>query len=81
MSDNKADGQKCYEDAVRNEDTKTLAWFDRQWGMWPTRADPNSTTNISFLYGGMIAYEISTGERPPMSHDLKTCFNYLDKFR
>jgi hypothetical protein len=77
MSDsNQADGRNCYiEDKSGDRD-----WFKEQWRVWPTRCNPNNTINISFLYGGILAFrELNDGKDPELSKDLKSHVTWLDK--
>lgn len=75
MSDSQSDGQECF----RTADTKTRYWFIDQWAKWPSRVDPQSTTNLSFLYGGVLAHRERYGFDPVMSPELLGNIKYLDK--
>ena len=74
MSDNQSDGAQCF----RDSDDKTKAWFIDQWARWPQRVDRLYTTNLSFLYGGIIAHRESLGFDPVMSTELLQNIKYLD---
>ena len=77
MSDeNAATGQYLY--AVG--DAETRAWFHKQWSIWPNRADPNLTTNLSLHAGGVVAYRIEhDGKDPPMSDQFRECFGVWER--
>jgi hypothetical protein len=76
MSDeNQADGKRCYEEG----DEETRAWFERQWTMWPRRADERHTTNLSFHYGGVLAFREANGRDPKMSRDFLSNVEWHDR--
>lgn len=54
-------------------------WFERQWRIWPRRADEACTTNISFLYGGVLAYREEHGRDPAVSDDYRANIRWLDR--
>lgn len=72
-TDNQADGFNHYITGV----PKDQDWFAKQWLIWPERADPKNTTNISFLFGGALAYLTLNERFPPMSPDFNSHFDYL----
>lgn len=72
---NRSDGQYLY--AAGDQETKD--WFQRQWKIWPKRADERLTTNLSFHYGGIRAYRIDHGTDPEMSKDLASNIAWFDK--
>lgn len=74
MSDNKLEGQRLY----ASGDAETRAWFERQWKLWPERADPKLTTNISLHYGGVLAYRIEHGREPELSDDFRSHVEWFD---
>jgi len=61
-------------------DAETKAWFEKQWKIWPRRADPKLTTNISLHYGGVCQFRIEHGRDPEMSRDFLGCVKQLDKY-
>ncbi len=67
-------GKRCY---LRGN-TKTQQWFQKQWAMWPKRADIAFTTNLSFHHGGIQAFREQHGCDPDMSSDLAANIKYLD---
>lgn len=78
MSDqNTKDGRECY----LNEPGDTRAWFENQWRLWPARVDEDRTCNISFHYGGILAYREVHKRNPKVSPYLKTHIDMLDEFR
>lgn len=52
MSDNLNGGRTVYE----NADPEEMAWFLKQWAIWPKRAHKDFTTNGSFHYGAFCAH-------------------------
>lgn len=70
---NVAEGKSCY-----LEDPDTRQWFIKQWKHWPTRVDERYTTNISFLYGGILAYRELTGLEPEVSEDYSYSVKWMD---
>lgn len=73
---NQREGQACY--SIGDRETKD--WFERQWAVWPERADPRLTTNLSFHYGGVLAYRIEhDGADPPMSSQFKSSIKFLEE--
>ena len=56
----------------------TDQWFLKQWEQWPVRVDPENTTNISFLYGGILGYREVYGIDPPISGDLQVHVDFFD---
>lgn len=76
MSDeNMEQGQYLY--AAGDRETKD--WFERQWKIWPERADPRLTTNISLHVGGVVAYRLEHDRDPEMSDQFRTHVDYLTK--
>lgn len=67
MSENRREGEEHYRDG--GDDAR--AWFERQWAIWPTRADERFTTNISFLYGGVVAYRDLNATEPALSRQFR----------
>ena len=72
---NETEGQYLY--AVGDDETK--AWFQRQWKIWPERADECLTTNISLHYGGVVAYRIDNERDPEMSAYFRSHVDWLDE--
>lgn len=72
---NQTDGLSFYASC----DMEAREWFARQWRIWPKRADEANTTNISFLYGGVLAYREEHGRDPDMSADYRSHVAYLDR--
>lgn len=60
-------------------DAETKAWFAKQWAIWPERADPKLTTNISLHYGGVLGYRIEHGRDPEMSDDFRSHVEWHDQ--
>lgn len=76
MSDeNQTTGQHLY--AVGDEQAR--AWFERQWRIWPERADPSLTTNLSLHYDGVVAFRIEHEREPEMSADFRSNVEWLDR--
>lgn len=76
MSDgNREDGYNHW----TNGGDEARDWFERQWRAWPKRVDERYTTNISFLYGGVLAYAAEHGEKPAMSDSFKSNVSYYEK--
>lgn len=74
MSDeSREDGRSCYADGDSRD------WFERQWAAWPTRVDQRYTTNISFLYGGVLAFRAEHGRDPKMSRDFASHVKWHDQ--
>lgn len=73
--DNRTTGQLLYAQG----DAETRDWFERQWAAWPERVDPRLTTNLSFHYGGVVAYRIEHERDPPMSAAFKSNIQFLEK--
>jgi hypothetical protein len=75
MSDeNRKTGRHLYEVG----DQETRDWFERQWRIWPARADERLTTNLSLLHGGVTMYREMHGYDPIMSDDLAMNVEWLD---
>jgi len=72
---NSAEGQCLYATA----DKKTREWFERQWKIWPERADKRLTTNISLHYGGVVAYRAEHDRDPEMSSDFRSHVLWHDR--
>jgi len=70
---NRETGQRLY--AMGGVETR--AWFERQWAMWPRRADERLTTNLSLHHGGVIAYRLEHGKEPEMSRDFASNVKWL----
>ncbi len=68
-------GQSCYSLG----DAETRSWFERQWGMWPIRADERLTTNVSFHYGGVVAFRMEHNKEPQMSRDFRSHVDWHDR--
>lgn len=62
-------------------DRETREWFERQWKVWPERADPCWTTNFAFHLGGIAAYRAENGRDPAMSESLFICVSELEEIR
>lgn len=77
MSDeNAATGQYLYAAG----DAETRDWFHKQWDIWPNRADPKLTTNLSLHAGGVLAYRIEhDGKDPPMSDQFRGNFDVWER--
>lgn len=73
MSENISEGRSLY-----LEDKDSRPWFVKQWKHWPTRVDERYTTNISFLYGGILAYRELTNLEPEVSKEYAYCVEWLD---
>jgi hypothetical protein len=75
MSDeNRKTGRHLYEVG----DQETRDWFERQWRIWPARADERLTTNLSLLHGGVTMYREMHSYDPIMSDDLAMNVEWLD---
>lgn len=74
-SENQRDGWHHY----ATGDKETRAWFERQWAIWPQRADQRYTTNTSFHYGAVQAFRAEHGRDPVMSTGLRSWVAYLDQ--
>lgn len=72
---NEIDGNCLY----ATGDADTRAWFCRQWAIWPERADQRFTTNMSFLYGGVVAFRAEHGRDPKMSDQFAANINWYDR--
>lgn len=72
---NRGEGQLCY--ATGNAETR--AWFERQWMIWPERAHPERTTNLSFHHGGVQAFRAEHSREPEMSESLRSNIAYMDR--
>ena len=76
MSDiNESEGWICF----RNE-PDTRAWFREQWKRWPERVDERYTTNISFLYGALMAFRHLHKSDPPISRAFREQVEWLDNY-
>lgn len=73
--DNRETGRNLY--AVGDADTRS--WFERQWAMWPERADERMTTNLSLHHGGVTAYRAEHGSDPKMSAEFRSNVEWLDR--
>ena len=78
MSNNVRDGIECFNTAFWNRDSDTISWFEDQWKIWPKRARAENTTNISFLYGGLLAYRVFNIAEPELSSEYKTHVEWMD---
>lgn len=77
MSDqNLIEGRNCYATGAPEQ----RAWFERQWRIWPERADQRYTTNLSFHHGGVQAFRAEHGREPAMSRDFRSNVEWLDRF-
>jgi hypothetical protein len=74
MSDNEQMGRDLY--SIGDQETRD--WFERQWKIWPVRADERLTTNLSFHYGGVTMYREIHGCDPVMSDDFALNVEWLD---
>lgn len=74
-TDNRIEGQYLY--AAGDQETKE--WFHEQWRIWPERANPRLTTNLSFHFGGVIAFRIEHGKDPEMSDQFRSNVEYLTR--
>jgi hypothetical protein len=77
MNNNQTEGRYLY----RVGDAEARALFERQWVIWPDRADERLTTNISFHYGAIIAYRREFGKEPVLSNNLVPYVAILDKYK
>lgn len=59
-------------------DLETREWFEKQWRIWPERADETLTTNLSLHYGGVLAYRTEHGRDPEMSDDFRKNIAFFD---
>jgi len=76
MSDqNQTEGYELY----MSGDQESRDWFERQWQMWPKRADERNTTNLSFLYGGVLGHRALHARNPSMSDDFFDNVTWLDR--
>lgn len=74
MSDkNQAEGHAQY---LMEEDSRP--WFLEQLKQWPKRVNDKYTTNISYLYGGVLAHRELYGITPDMSKDYANCLKWMD---
>ncbi len=75
MSDeNTATGRQLYAEG----DAATRAWFERQWSIWPKRADERFTTNLSFHWGGVCRFREENGRDPVMSKQFAEGVRVMD---
>ncbi|GAM01722.1 hypothetical protein SP5_068_00900 [Sphingomonas parapaucimobilis NBRC 15100] len=72
---NRDEGREHY----ANSDDSTRLWFERQWAIWPERADERFTTNMSFHYGGVCAFREANGCDPVMSKDFASHVAWHDR--
>lgn len=77
MKDNQQTGRYLYGAG----DTETRSWFERQWRMWPERAEEHLTTNVSLHYGGVQQYRIEHECDPAMSPEFAAAVARLDRYR
>ena len=74
--DNIAIGRNLYAQG----DAETRQWFERQWSIWPKRANDTLTTNISLHYGGVVQFRAEHGREPALSEQFADCVAYHDKW-
>lgn len=74
-SDNRTIGTNLY----LTGDAETRAWFEKQWRIWPQRADDRLTTNIALHYGGVVAYRQLHGREPELSRDFQSHVTWHDR--
>jgi hypothetical protein len=72
--ENRKTGRYLYE--AGNQETRD--WFERQWKIWPVRADERLTTNLSLLHGGVTMYREIHGYDPAMSDDFALNVEWMD---
>lgn len=76
MSDkNRGEGYEYYK--IGGE--RARLWFEEQWRIWPNRAHPQRTTNLSYHHGAVNAYREVHGRDPGMSDQFKSNVAYLDR--
>lgn len=75
------DYERAGKDLYTSGDKETREWFERQWKIWPERADPRWTTNLAFHRGGIAAYRAENGCDPVMSENLFMCVSERTDFR
>ena len=76
MSDeNQAEGQGLY----RTGDPEMRGWFECQWRIWPRRADEKFTTNLSFHYGGVLAFRELHSREPLLSDQFREHVEWMDR--
>lgn len=73
--ENIADGNSHY----MTGGTDARVWFERQWAMWPERADERYTTNLSFHYGAVQAFRAEHGREPTLSKQFRSNVEWLDR--
>ena len=73
--DNTAIGRNLY----ASGDAETRQWFERQWSIWPQRADERLTTNLSLHWGGVQQYRAEHGREPTMSKSFAGCVRDMDR--
>lgn len=77
MSDeNRRDGWHGY----ATGSSEDRGWFERQWAVWPTRADQRRTANTSFHHGAIQAFRAEHGRDPAMSKALRSWVDLLDRY-
>lgn len=72
--DNIAVGHALY----HKGDQESRDWFERQWRIWPKRADENLTTNLALHYGGVTAYREVHGKEPELSTQFAANIRWID---
>ena len=60
-------------------DAETRDWFERQWRIWPRRADLRLTTNGRLHYEGLLAYRAIHGHEPQMSDLFREHVRVMDR--
>jgi len=60
-------------------DAETHAWFEKQWRIWPERADERLTASISFHHSAVKGYRIKHGKEPELSSEFAGHVAFLDK--
>lgn len=75
-ADNQTNGYELY----KKGEESLISWFHEQWKHWPTRVNPNNTTNLSFHFGGILAYREIHKKEPEISNDLKSSIKWSDRY-
>ena len=77
MADHTEEGRYLYAAG----DAETREWFEKQWKIWPVRADEKLTTNGSLHYGGVLGYRDEHGKDPEMSEPFSVHVSVMDGLR
>lgn len=60
-------------------DQATRDWFERQFRIWPQRADPELTTNLELHYWALVEYRQIHGHEPVKSTDFTVAVKVFDR--